>query len=78
MTRYSYSGPDRENRDKLAAKLAGKGADVLTAESKRTVKPSIILREDKDDPDLATGVKEGEAVEVDSFDLESDKAPWEV
>jgi hypothetical protein len=75
MPTYTFRSPVKANRDAVATKLAAKGAVTAKKQEKRIVKPTVLLREDKDDPEKITGVKEGNPEEIDYFIVESDKKP---
>ena len=75
MTSYKFRSPIEANRDAVAAKLAAKGANIVKKAEKRTVRPTKLLHEDKDDPVKITGVEEGEPEEIDYFVVESDIIP---
>jgi len=71
MPAYTFGSPVKANRDAVEAKLKGKGRATVCKTVKRTVKPTVLLHEDKDDPVKITGVKEGKPEEIDYFVVEA-------
>lgn len=72
---YKFRSPIKANRDAVEAKLKAKGGNTVKKTEKRTIRPTVLLKEDKDDPEKITGVKEGDPVEIDYFIVESDVMP---